>query len=110
MSSFSYVYRGKGTIGGNLIITAMSPSFGEKLWKKSIDMSKIPFEYASTMEWDTQFITFFEEMDKDPDLYNKFLASLETFYQQTFDLITKQIDVEEMKTVADEAKKVEKKG
>jgi hypothetical protein len=108
-ATFTYSFAGKGSMGGTLNITAMSPSFGEKLWKKSIALARVPLDYAGSLRWTNIDVTIYDHLAKDPVVYNIFVQQLEKMYKETFDLVTAQIDVEEMKSVAAEAKKAEKK-
>jgi hypothetical protein len=42
-------------------------------------------------------------------VYNTLISALKTYYQSAFDLVSRQIDVDEMKYVAKEGTKAEKK-
>ncbi|MFN3329029.1 MAG: hypothetical protein ACK40U_09290 [Fervidobacterium pennivorans] len=106
---YSYTYTGKGTIGGTLTITALSPSFGEKLWKKNIELRQVPYEFVGSIPWSNTQATFYDHLQQDPVVHNVLVKQIERMYVETFKLIESQIDVEEMKTVAAEAKKAEKK-
>lgn len=106
---YTYTYAGKGMIGGTLILTAMSPSFGEKLWKKSIALKPVPLDYIGTKQWTNSNASIYDLVTQDEAVYNILVRQLERMYGETFDLVAAQIDVEEMKTVAAEAKKAEKK-
>jgi hypothetical protein len=106
---YSYTYTGSGALGGSLNITAMSPSFGEKLWKKSIELQSLPYIYTGSIAWKDANATIWDQINYDPAVYNEILFHLEEMYAETFKLLEAQISVEEMKTVAAEAKKAEKK-
>jgi hypothetical protein len=108
--SSNYMYSGAGNLGGNLIVTAFSPSFGEKLWKKNISMEPIPFSYEGSEQWTVPTATLGDEYAKDAKVYNALIKQLEKYYQSAFDLVARQIEVSEMKSVATEASKAEKKG
>lgn len=106
---YTYTYAGKGSIGGNLLLTALSPSFGEKLWKKNIALKPVPIEYAGKIQWKSANANIYDLIRNEPHIYNMIVRQLEQLYTETFDLVSRQIDVEEMKSVAVEAKKAEKK-
>lgn len=47
----SYKMNGEITLGGNLVLTASSPQYGEKIWKKSIALDKATFTYNGSLKW-----------------------------------------------------------
>jgi hypothetical protein len=99
---------GNITFGGNLVLTASSPQYGEKIWKKNIALEKSTFSYTGTIIWyDRPSIGM--ELVKDNAVYNIFSAELEKYYIKALDLVWKQIDPLEMKTVTDQAKKADQK-
>ncbi len=49
-----------------------------------------------------------EELNKDNKVYNTLSSESEKYYDKTLNLAWQQIDPEEMKTVADQAKKADK--
>lgn len=104
-----FTYSGVGTFSCNLTLTATSSKFGEKLWKKNITMPAIPMKYQGEKHWDNTNITLYEEVMLDNAVYNEVAKVLEIQYQAVLGLVEKQVEVEEMKTVATEAHKVDKK-
>lgn len=104
-----YTYEGEGTVVCNLVLTAMSSKFGEKLWKKNVSLPAAPFKYVGKTRWSSSDATLYDEVQQDNTVYNEIARLLESQYQAIFDLVEKQIDVEEMKTVTVEAKKVDGK-
>lgn len=109
-TTYTYTFSGDGTVGGNLVLTAVAPMHGEKLWKKSISLEKIPVSYAGATKWASQAVSLSTEVERDNVVYNAFLAQLERYYQSALDLASRQIEVEEMKSVSKEAKKADQKG
>lgn len=106
---YTYTYTGAGSFGGTLNITAMSPSFGEKLWKKNIELQRVPYQYVGSISWKNPNATIWDNIRYDPVVYNTVVGQLEKMYAETFKLLETQLSVEEMKTVAAEARKAEKK-
>jgi hypothetical protein len=105
-----YMYSGQGTIACNLVLTAKSTNYDEKLWKKNISLPAIPFEYEGKAKWISSNATLLDEIQKDNSVFNGISKLLESQYTAIFDLVDRQIDVDEMKTVAAAAKKVDHKG
>lgn len=104
-------YSTKGTItfGGNLILTALSPQYGEKIWKKSIALDKTTFPYVGTQIYDSR-PNMALQLSSDNSVYNSVSKELEKFYNYSLDLVWKQIDPEEMKIVTKQAKEADSKG
>lgn len=105
----SYRMSGEITLGGNLVITASSPQYGEKIWKKSIALDKTSFTYSGSVKWD-DVPSVATELKEDNELYNKLSHELELFYNKALNLSWQQIDASEMKTIAEQAKKADKRG
>lgn len=108
-TSESYMYQGEGNFVCNLVLTAMSSKFGEKLWKKNITLPSTLFKYVGKAKWNSDDVRFYSEVKQDNAVFNEVAKLLENQYQAILDLVEKQIDVEEMKTVSAEAKKVDGK-
>lgn len=104
-----YMYTGEGTVGCNLVLTAKSTNYGEKLWKKNISLPPAPFKYEGRLGWVSHSVTLLDEIQQDNIVFNEIAKLLEGQYGVIFDLLDRQIDVAEMKTVAAAAKKVDKK-
>lgn len=104
----SYKMSGEITLGGNLVIAASSPQYGEKLWKKNISLDKTSFTYAGSVKWSTM-PSVAEELKGDNEFYNKLARELEKFYDKAMVLAWQQIEASEMKTVAEQAKKADKR-
>lgn len=100
---------GEITLGGNLIINAKSSQYGELLWKKNIALGPSSFTYTGSQNW-TGVPTMAEELNRDNKVYNTLSEELEKFYQRALSLAWQQIDPEEMKSIADQSKKADKKG
>ncbi|PZR28091.1 MAG: hypothetical protein DI535_07995 [Citrobacter freundii] len=48
----SYRMSGEITLAGNLVITASSPLYGEKIWKRNIALDRTTFTYTGSVKWD----------------------------------------------------------
>jgi hypothetical protein len=99
---------GEITLGGNLVINAKSAQYGELIWKKNIALEPSSFTYVGSLSWDG-IPTMDEELNKDNQVYNTLSAQLEKYYTKALNLAWQQIDPAEMKTVAEQAKKADKK-
>jgi len=99
---------GEITLGGNLVINAKSSQYGELIWKKNIALESSSFTYTGSVTWDG-LPTMADELTKDNVVYNTLSAELEKFYMKALNLAWQQIDPDEMKTVAEQAKKADKK-
>jgi hypothetical protein len=104
----SYKMSGEVTLGGNLVLTASSPQYGEKIWKKNIALDKSSFTYTGSMKWDG-VPTVADELKQDNEFYNLMARELEKFYDKAMNLAWQQIEAVEMKTVAEQAKKADKR-
>lgn len=104
----SYKMNGEITLGGNLVLTASSSQYGEKIWKKNIALDKSTFTYSSSMKWDG-IPSVSEELKQDNVFYNALARELEKFYSKAMNLAWQQIEAEEMKTVSEQAKKADKR-
>jgi hypothetical protein len=100
---------GEITLGGNLVINAKSAQYGELIWKKNIALETSSFTYTGSLVWDG-LPTMAEELNKDNLVYNTLSNELEKFYAKALNLAWQQIDPAEMRAVADQAKKADKKG
>ena len=107
-TTYTNKMNGEVTLGGNLVINAKSAQYGELIWKKSIALEGSSFTCDGQMIW-TGVPTMDEELNKDNQVYNILSRELEKLYLKTLNLAWQQIDPAEMKTVADQAKKADKK-
>jgi hypothetical protein len=105
----SYRMSGDVTLAGNLIITASSPQYGEKLWKKSIALDRQTFPCTGSLKWNG-LPSITDELTQDNEVYNTVSRELEKYYAKALTLAWQQIDAQEMKSVAEQAKKADKKG
>jgi hypothetical protein len=107
----TYVYKmnGEVTLGGNLVIKAKSAQYGELLWTKSIALEPSSFIYTGQTVW-KGVPSMTEELNKDNQVYNTLSSELEKLYLKALNLAWQQIDPAEMKTVAEQGKKADKKG
>lgn len=60
------------------------------------------------MKWDGVSAVA-EELKQDNEFYNLLSKELEKFYDKALNLAWQQIDIAEMKTIADQAKKADKR-
>ena len=104
----SYKMRGEITLAGNLVITASSPQYGEKIWKKNIALDRVTFTYTGSVKW-SDVPTVAEELKQDNAFYNLLTGELEKFYAKAMQLAWQQIDPAEMKSVAEQAKNADKR-
>ncbi len=107
-STTTYAMNGEVTLAGNLVINAKSAQYGELIWKKNIALDASSFTYTGSLNWNG-VPTMAEELNKDNMVYNAVSKELEKFYLQALGLAWQQIDPAEMKTVAEQAKKADKK-
>ncbi len=105
----NYTLTGEVTLGGNLVITASSPQYGEKIWKKNIALDRKTFTYVGSVKW-SEIPSMADELKQDNEVYNTLSRELEKYYSQALNLAWQQIDVTEMRNVATEAKKADKRG
>jgi len=106
--TYQYKTKGEVTFGGNLVITATSAQYGEKIWKKNIALDKASFTYTGSVKWNN-IPSVADELKQDNVFYNLVARELEKFYTQAMGLAWQQIEVEEMKTVAAQAKLADKR-
>lgn len=107
-TTYTYKMSGDSTLSGNLIIKAKSAQYGELLWAKSIALAPTSFTLPSQLDWET-VPTMAQELDKDALVYNTLSAELEKMYLKTMTLAWQQIDSAEMKTIAEQGKKADKR-
>lgn len=100
---------GQVTLGGNLVIKAKSAQYGELLWTKSIALESSSFACPGQITW-TGVPNVNEELNKDDLVYNTLSRELEKLYSKALNLAWQQIDPAEMKTVAEQGKKADKRG
>jgi len=105
----TYAMNGEITLAGNLVINAKSAQYGELIWKKNIALEASSFTYTGSLTWDG-VPTMADELKQDNKVYNAISLELEKFYLKALVLAWQQIDPAEMKTVAEQAKKADKKG
>lgn len=103
-----YETSGEVTFGGYLILTALSPQYGEKIWKKSIAIEKTTFPYKGSVVW-YERPSMADQLRKDNVVYNKVVEQLEICYNKWLDLVWRQLDPEEMKIVTKQAKEADNK-
>lgn len=103
-----YKMHGEVTFSGDLIITAASPQYGEKLWKKNIHLTPQSFTYVGAAKWNN-IPSMADELKQDNVVYNTVARELEKYYASALALCWQQIDPTEMKTIAAQARKADKK-
>lgn len=108
-TTYTYKMTGEITLGGNLVIKAKSAQYGELLWTKSIALEPSSFTYAGQDRW-TTVPGMADELKQDNLVYNTVSTELEKLYLRALNLAWQQIDVQEMKIVAEQGKKADKRG
>lgn len=101
-----YTTEGIITLGGSLIITAMSPQYGEKLWKKQISLVNKTYKYTGNKKWISRPSTA-DQLQSDNKFYNLMVSELEEYYKTSLDVVWSQIDPEEMKIITKQAKEAD---
>lgn len=108
-TTYTYKMNGEITLAGNLVIKAKSAQYGELLWTKSIAIEPSSFTYTGQGTWKT-VPGMADELKQDNQVYNTVSNELEKMYQRALNLAWQQIDVQEMKVVAEQGKKADKRG
>lgn len=104
----AYKTTGEVTLGGNLVLRARSPQHNELLWTKNIALDRSTFTYVGLVKWDGP-PSFADELKQDNEVYNTLSRELEKYYTQAMNLAWQQIDPDEMKGIADAARKADSK-
>ena len=108
-TTYTYKMLGDITFGGSLVIKAISAQYGELLWTKSIALDGSSFSCPGQLEW-PEVPTLSQELNQDDLVYNTVSSELEKIYLKALNLAWQQIDPAEMKTVAEQGKKADKRG
>ena len=108
-TTYTYKMNGEVTLGGNLVIKAKSAQYGELLWTKSIALDPSSFTYIGQLKWNA-IPSMSDELKQDNLVYNTISSELEKIYLKALTLAWQQIDPAEMKTVAEQGKKADKRG
>lgn len=103
-----YMTTGEVILGGSLVIKAKSPQYSELIWTKSIALDRSTFTYTGIKKWATP-PSLADELNGDNQVYNTLARELEKYYAQAMNLAWQQIDPAEMKSIAQQAKKADKK-
>ncbi len=107
-TTYTYKISGEITFGGYLVINARSSKYGELIWKKNIALQPSSFNYIGLLTW-ADIPSMADELNQDNQVYNTVSVELEKYYLKAISLAWQQIDPEEMKTVAEQGKKADKK-
>lgn len=106
LSTYTYgVKSGNVNITASVVMTAKSNYTGEKLWKKNLNLGSKSFSYTGSVRWDSQSLTFRRELTEDNNFWNPYTKELENTYTEALTILWKQFDVNELQSVAVEAKK-----
>lgn len=104
-STLSYkITKGDVSINSNVILTAVSCFTNEKIWKKNLTMSMKNFTYEGSLKW-TAEPDFLVEFQNDVNLWNPMCRQLVEIYKDSFDILYRQFDKNEMANIAREARK-----
>ena len=98
-------YNEPGKNGTIYLEEARSNFSGEKLWKKNLDLGTKTFSYSGTMRWDSKSVPFRRELTEDNNFWNPYTKQLESVYSDALTILWRQFDVNELQSVAKEAKK-----
>jgi hypothetical protein len=108
-SGLSYkVSSGNVTINPAIRMTFLSCFSAEKLSKKDLDIPQTNFQYSGTQKWDGTNLPFVREFNQDVNLWNPFCKSLEEIYKESFDIMYKQFDKDEMAEISKVSKETDK--
>ena len=107
--SYTYTMSGEILFRPSLVLSAFSPQYGELLWKKNITLKPSVFTYTGTKAY-SEIPTWADELKQDNVVYNLVSKEIDKIYKEAMGLVWQQIDVSEMKTVAEQARKADKKG
>jgi hypothetical protein len=104
---YENAYRLGGTFyqKGRIIITATDPIDGEKFWKKTIDLDRKPVVTDGNLKFTGNVSSLQDEIIlKDTGIYNPVARVLESYYAETMQNISRQIDPKEMEQISKQIK------
>lgn len=105
----TYRTSGDVTFTAKLDIVLSSPH-SVKLLVKHISLAEpVVASYVGSLKWEYQQPSFVEELKQDNAVYNAVARALEKIYNKSLDLAWQQLDPEEMKLVARQAKEADKR-
>jgi hypothetical protein len=108
-ATVSYMYSGKGTYNSNLSMVFKSTNYTEKIDVKSFPIEGTVMDYNGVEYWQDDDVTFFQEIKQDNVVYNTFVKTLMDQYATIFAKLEKQIEVEYLETIKEQAHKIDKK-
>lgn len=108
-TTVSYSYDGKGSYNTNLSLNFKSTNYIEKIDVKNFPIEGTPFEYIGSAAWTTENVSFFDELQQDNLVYNTFVKTLMTQYDAIFEKLEKQMEVEYLTTIKEQAHQIDKK-
>jgi len=103
-SGSSYKVAGTFQHYGNLVLEVTDPFNGEKFWKKSVSLPKIPIACEGTEIW-TGKPNPTELLSKDVGIYNPIAKALEGYYKEAISTAWRHLDVEEFTLIKNEIAK-----
>lgn len=104
-----YTYSGTGTYSTNLSLVFKSTNYTEKIDVKNFPVEGTTFDYVGSEKWNDNRATFFDELQQDNVVYNNFVKTLMVQYTTIFEKLEKQIEVEYLETIKEQAYKIDKK-
>ncbi len=104
---YKNAYRLGGTFyhKGRIILTATDPIDGEKFWKKTVDLDRMAVTTNGNLKFTGAVSTLRDEVIlQDTGIYNPVAKVLESYYSQTMQNLSRQIDPREMEQVSNQIK------
>jgi len=89
---------------GNLILEVTDPFSGEKFWKKSVSLPKIPITCQGVEKW-KQNPNPVELLSQDVGIYNPVAKALESYYKEAISTAWRHLDAEEFDLIKNEIAK-----
>ncbi len=90
---------------GRIIITATDPIDGEKFWKKTVDLERKPVAVSSFGHFDGSRGRLTDAVIlQDVGIYNPIAKVLESYYAETMESLSRQIDPREMEQISKQIK------
>ena len=68
-------------------------------------MGSKSFSYTGSVRWDSESVSFRRELEEDNKFWNPYTKQLELVYGEALTVLWRQFDVNELRSVAAEAKK-----
>ncbi|SDX54758.1 hypothetical protein SAMN05444411_106193 [Lutibacter oricola] len=90
---------------GRIILTATDPMDGEKFWKKTVDLDRVPVSTNGNLTFNGSKGKVSDEVIfSDTGIYNPVAKVLEAYYAETLSNLSRQIDPREMEQISKQIK------